>query len=249
KPLLERRLKAGPWHEKEWSQKIIVSLVFAAFLAFIVLPILDYRYSLSRVPAWISLVGNAIIIFSFLAIFWVIKTNSWAASNIRVEADQKVIDTGPYAHVRHPMYAGAIWLFVGIPLALGSWWSVALLIPFFPVLLWRLLDEEKILVRDLPGYTEYMQKVKYRLIPHVWVTIGPRGAYRVLGSEGTRNRCKPAISVAKGVSNVTTIAAHKIKGSPVAYMCRTAVGLPPPSPMDDHRVSVRRERMVQREHG
>ena len=168
KPLLERRLKAGPWHEKEWSQKIIVSLVFVAFLAFIVLPILDYRYSLSRVPAWISLVGNAIIIFSFLALFWVIKTNSWAASNIRVEADQKVIDTGPYAHVRHPMYAGALWLFVGIPLALGSWWSVALLIPFFPVLLWRLLDEEKILVRDLPGYTEYIHKVKYRLIPHVW---------------------------------------------------------------------------------
>ena len=66
------------------------------------------------------------------------------------------------------MYAGAIWLFVGIPLALGSWWSVALLIPFFPVLLWRLLDEEKILVRDLPGYTEYMQKVQYRLIPQVW---------------------------------------------------------------------------------
>jgi protein-S-isoprenylcysteine O-methyltransferase Ste14 len=168
KPLLERRLKAGPWHEKEWSQKIIVSLVFVAFLAFIVLPILDYRYSLSRVPAWISLGGNAIILVSFLALFWVMKTNSWAASNIRVEADQQVIDTGPYAHVRHPMYAGAIWLFVGIPLALGSWWSVALLIPFFPVLVWRLLDEEKILVRDLPGYTAYMQNVKYRLIPHVW---------------------------------------------------------------------------------
>jgi protein-S-isoprenylcysteine O-methyltransferase Ste14 len=168
KPLLERRLRAGPWHEEERSQKVIVSLVMVAFFAFIILPILDYRYSLSRVPAWVSFVGNAIILSSYLAIFWVIKVNSWAASNIRVEADQRVIDTGPYAYVRHPMYAGAIWLFVGIPLALGSWWSVALLIPFLPVLLWRLLDEERILARDLSGYTEYMRRVKYRLIPFVW---------------------------------------------------------------------------------
>lgn len=168
KPLLERRMNAGPWHEKEWSQKIIVSLVIVAFFAFIILPILDYRYGLSPVSAWVSIVGNTIIIFSFLAIFWVIKTNSWAASNVRVEAGQKVIDTGPYAYVRHPMYAGAIWLFVGIPLALGSWWSVALLIPFLPVLFWRLLDEEKILARDLPGYAGYMRRMKYRLVPYVW---------------------------------------------------------------------------------
>jgi protein-S-isoprenylcysteine O-methyltransferase Ste14 len=168
KPLLERRLKAGPWHERERSQKIVVSLILVAFFAFIVLPVLDHRYGLSPVPAWVSIVGNAIIVFSFLAIFWVIKTNSWAASNIRVEADQQVIDTGPYAYLRHPMYAGAAWLFVGIPLALGSWWSVALLIPFSAVLLWRLLDEERILARDLPGYAEYMRRVRYRLIPYVW---------------------------------------------------------------------------------
>ncbi|MGH7618355.1 MAG: methyltransferase family protein [Gemmatimonadaceae bacterium] len=168
KPLLERRMNAGPWHEQERSQKIIVSLVFVAFFAFLVLPVLDYRFGLSRVPPWVSVVGNAIIVCSFLAIFWVVTTNSWAASNIRVEADQRVVDTGPYAYVRHPMYAAAIWLFVGIPLALGSWWTVVLVIPFLPVLLWRLLDEERILARDLPGYTEYTQRVKYRLVPHVW---------------------------------------------------------------------------------
>lgn len=167
-PLLERRLKAGPWHEQERSQKVIVSLVLVAFFAFIILPILDYRYGLTRVQAWVSLVGNAIVVASFLAIFWVIRVNSWAASNIRVEADQKVIDTGPYTYVRHPMYAAAIWLFVGIPLALGSWGSLVLLIPFIPVLLWRLLDEERILVRDLPGYAEYMTRVRHRLIPRVW---------------------------------------------------------------------------------
>ena len=168
KPLLERRMKAGPWHEQERSQKIIVSLVFVAFLASIALPVLDHRFSLSRVPAWVSVVGNAIIVFSFLAIFWVVKTNSWAASNIRVEAEQKVIDTGPYAYIRHPMYAAAIWLFVGMPLALGSWWSIALLVALLRVLLWRLLDEERILARDLPGYTDYMRRVKCRLVPLVW---------------------------------------------------------------------------------
>src|SRR5262245_56399510 len=103
-PLLERRLKAGPWHEQQRSQQIIVSLVFVAFFAFIILPILDYRYGLSPVPTWVSLVGDAIIIASFVGIFQVIRANSWAASNIRVEAGQTVIDTGPYAYVRHPMY-------------------------------------------------------------------------------------------------------------------------------------------------
>ena len=168
KPLLERRLKAGPWHERERSQQVIVSLVFIAFFAFLILPILYYRKGLSRVPAWVSVVGDAIIVLSFLAIFRVVKVNSWAASNVRVEAGQQVIDTGPYAHVRHPMYAAAVWLFVGIPLALGSWWTTALLVPFVPVLLWRLLDEEKLLARELPGYTEYTKRVRYRLIPRVW---------------------------------------------------------------------------------
>jgi len=168
KPLLERRMRAGPWHERERSQQVIVSLVFIAFFAFLILPILDYRRGLSRVPAWVSLVGDAIIVLSFVAIFRVVKVNSWAASNVRVEAGQQVIDTGPYAYVRHPMYAAAIWLFVGIPLALGSWWTLALLVSFVPVLVWRLLDEEKLLSRELPGYTEYMKRVRYRLIPHVW---------------------------------------------------------------------------------
>src|SRR5262249_15329880 len=151
RPLLERRLKAGPQHERERSQKVIVSLILLAFVLSIILPALDYRYAWSRVPPWVSILGDAGILLSFLFIFWVTGVNSFAASNIRVEEDQSVIDTGPYAYVRHPMYAGAIWLFAGMPLALGSWWSVGLVVPMMPVLLWRLLDEERILQRDLLG--------------------------------------------------------------------------------------------------
>ena len=116
RPLLERRLKAGPQHEREWSQKIIVSLVLLTFFAYIVLPALDYRYAWSPVAPWVSILGDGLILLSFLFIFWVTRVNSFAASNIRVERDQKVIHTRPYARVRHPMYAGAIWLFVGMPL-------------------------------------------------------------------------------------------------------------------------------------
>ena len=168
RPLLERRMKAGPQHEREWSQKIIVSLVLVAFFSLIVVSALDHRYGWSPVAPGVSILGGVVIVLSFLFISWVTRVNSFAASNIRVEKDQRVIDTGPYAYVRHPMYAGAIWLFVGMPLALGSWWSLFLILPFVPVLLWRLLDEERILQRDLPGYTEYMRRVRSRLIPFVW---------------------------------------------------------------------------------
>jgi protein-S-isoprenylcysteine O-methyltransferase Ste14 len=168
KPLLERRLAAGPQHEQERSQKIIVSLILIAFFALIVLPALDHRYNWSPAPPIVTIAGNVLILLSFLFIFWVVKVNSYAASNIRVEKGQRVIDIGPYAYVRHPMYAGAIWLFIAIPLALGAWWWTLLFIPCLPLLVWRLLDEEKVLRRDLPGYTEYTQRVRYRLIPYLW---------------------------------------------------------------------------------
>jgi protein-S-isoprenylcysteine O-methyltransferase Ste14 len=143
-------------------------LLLVAFCALLVLPGLDYRYARSPVTPWVSVLGDVVILLSFLFISWVTRVNSFAASIVRVEKDQRVIDTGPYAHVRHPMYAGAIWLFVGMPLALGSWWSLGLIVAVMPVLVWRLLDEERILRRDLPGYTEYMCRVRFRLLPFVW---------------------------------------------------------------------------------
>ena len=113
KPLLERRMKAGPFYEQERSQQIIVSLIIGAFFAFLVLPFSTTASAFRRAAVGLHLRRRDHHL-SFLGIFWVIKANSWAASNIRVEADQRVVDTGPYAHVRHPMYAAAIWLFVGI---------------------------------------------------------------------------------------------------------------------------------------
>lgn len=168
KPLLERRMKAGPWHEQEWSQKIIVSLVFIGFFSLIVVSTLDGRFGWSAMPASISLVGEALIVLSFLFIFWVVKVNSFAASTIQVVEDQRVISTGPYAYVRHPMYSGALLLLIGMPLALGSWWALILIAPFMPVLVWRILDEERFLSRNLTGYSEYTGTVRYRLIPHMW---------------------------------------------------------------------------------
>src|SRR5262245_2872765 len=160
KPLLARRLAAGPQHEKERSQKIIVSLIFIAFFVLIVLPGLEHRYGCVRVSLSVTIAGHLLILLSFVFIFWVIRVNIYAASNIRVEKGQTVIDTGPYAFVRHPMYAGAILLFIAIPLALGAWWWTLLIIPCFPILAWRLLDEEKILRRDLRGYTESTHRVR-----------------------------------------------------------------------------------------
>jgi protein-S-isoprenylcysteine O-methyltransferase Ste14 len=168
RPLLERRMKAGPHYEQEWPQKIIVSLILLTFFALIVLPALDHRFTWSPVAPLVSILGDAVMVLSFLFIFRVTQVNRFAAANVRVERDQRVIDTGPYAYVRHPMYAGAVWLFVGMPLALGSWRSLGLIVPFIPLLVWRLLDEERILRRDLPGYTEYMRTVRFRLIPLAW---------------------------------------------------------------------------------
>jgi protein-S-isoprenylcysteine O-methyltransferase Ste14 len=167
-PLLERRMNAGPWKEKEVSQKIIVSLIVLSFFAFIALAVLDHRFGLSPIPAWLSFTGEAIIALSFLFIFWVARVNSWAAANIAVAPGQKVVSSGPYAYVRHPMYAGTMGLFVGIPLALGSWWTITLITLFVPILLWRLLDEERVLRRDLHGYNEYTKEVKYRLLPGIF---------------------------------------------------------------------------------
>jgi protein-S-isoprenylcysteine O-methyltransferase Ste14 len=98
----------------------------------------------------------------------VIREHSFSSATIELAPEQKVISTGPYAWVRHPMYAGGLVMLLGMPLALGSWWGVLVFVAIIPVLIWRLLDEEKFLARNLPGYVEYQSRVRYRLLPLVW---------------------------------------------------------------------------------
>jgi protein-S-isoprenylcysteine O-methyltransferase Ste14 len=118
--LLKRRTEAGIKHEKEPAQKVIILFLFIAFIALVVLPPLDVRFSLSSVPWYISVFGDALIVASFYVFYLVSKVNTYAAANVRVEEGQKVISTGVYGLVRHPMYLGALFLVVGTPLALGS---------------------------------------------------------------------------------------------------------------------------------
>jgi protein-S-isoprenylcysteine O-methyltransferase Ste14 len=166
--LIERRMKSGPSAEQEPAQKLIIALLMAGFVLMIVVPALDYRWHWSAVPAWLAILADAGVVASFVVFFVVMKQNSYAAATVRVEADQPVISTGLYGIVRHPMYSGALILMVCMPLALGSSWSLLLLIPMLPLLAWRLLDEERVLVRDLSGYAQYCLQVRYRLVPGVW---------------------------------------------------------------------------------
>jgi protein-S-isoprenylcysteine O-methyltransferase Ste14 len=163
--LLERRLRSGPKAETRPSQKIIIALVMLGSIAFLVFPVLDHRFGWSPVPPYLSVVGNGLIVLGYLFIFFVVRENSFAAATIQVVEDQKVISTGPYALVRHPMYAGALLLIIGLPLALGSWYGLLGIFGFVPVLIWRLADEERFLARNLPGYAEYKSNVRWRLIP------------------------------------------------------------------------------------
>jgi protein-S-isoprenylcysteine O-methyltransferase Ste14 len=166
--LVARRMRAGPLAEQRPSQKIIMSITLLGFVLVLALPGLDYRWHWSSVPTWLVLAGNAGVALSFVIFFIVLKQNSYAASTIRVEPGQPVVSTGVYAVVRHPMYLGALLLLILTPLALGSFWTMLLIIPMFPVLLWRLLDEERFLKRNLPGYVEYCRTTRFRLIPRIW---------------------------------------------------------------------------------
>jgi protein-S-isoprenylcysteine O-methyltransferase Ste14 len=166
--LLRRRMRGGPTAEKETVQKIIISIVSLGFIALLIVPALDHRFAWSHMTTYTAPAGDALVALGWLAIFFVFRENTFSSATIELAPDQKVISTGPYARVRHPMYAGALIMLVGIPIALGSWWSVLIVVAILPALIWRLFDEEKFLARNLPGYVEYRNSVRYRLIPMVW---------------------------------------------------------------------------------
>jgi protein-S-isoprenylcysteine O-methyltransferase Ste14 len=167
--LLETRLRMGPTAEKTSAQQIITAVGFVVFVAGFVIMVLDHRFDWSpRVPAYLSIFGDALAVLGIVIYFFVVKENRYAASTIEVVEGQTVISTGPYSIVRHPMYAGAVLVFLGTPLALGSWWGLIFTPLFVGWFAWRLLDEERFLRANLKGYDGYMRTVRYRLVPYVW---------------------------------------------------------------------------------
>lgn len=166
--LLQRRMSGGPTAEKEAAQKIIMSILSAAFIACLVVPALDVRFGWSRVPGYLVVIGDVLVGLFFYVAYLALRENTFASSTIEVATDQRVISSGMYAFVRHPMYLGGLALFIGMPLALGSYWGLFAFLLALPALIWRLLDEERFLERNLHGYTEYCAKVRWRLIPGVF---------------------------------------------------------------------------------
>jgi protein-S-isoprenylcysteine O-methyltransferase Ste14 len=166
--LLARRMRGGPTAEKRPVQRLIMLLASAGFIGLAVVPALDRRFGWSQLPAALALAGDGLMVLGWVGIYLVFRENSFAAATIEVAPDQRVVSTGPYAVVRHPMYATALVMLLGIPIALGSWWGVLVMAAILPALLWRLLDEERFLAINLPGYRDYQARVRYRLVPLVW---------------------------------------------------------------------------------
>jgi len=165
--LLERRMRGGPTAEKETTQKIIMLFTSAGFIALLVVPALDYRYGWSAAPLAVVIIGDLFVAIGFYFIYLVYRENTFSSATIEVAENQKVISTGPYTVVRHPMYASALHL-LGTPLALGSYWGLLALAFVMPFLIWRLVEEEKFLAKKLPGYVEYQKQVRHHLVPYVW---------------------------------------------------------------------------------
>jgi protein-S-isoprenylcysteine O-methyltransferase Ste14 len=128
----------------------------------------DHRMGWSTVPVWVCLLGDVLIAAGLSIAMLVIVENSYAAATVTVETGQKVASGGLYRFVRHPMYVGNVIMMLGIPLALGSYWGLLFVVPGIAVLVFRILDEEKMLTEELAGYREYAQRVRYRLLPAVW---------------------------------------------------------------------------------
>ncbi len=163
--LIARRMRM---REPERAQRWIIALGGVVWCSGLVAPGLDHRFGWSHVPAWLALVADAIVLASYGGMAWVLDVNPWAARTIDVEPGQRVIRTGPYAIVRHPMYAAGLPMICLTPLALGSYWGIPPVLLSIPIFVMRILNEEAVLRARLPGYDEYCEAVPYRLIPGIW---------------------------------------------------------------------------------
>jgi protein-S-isoprenylcysteine O-methyltransferase Ste14 len=165
---LQARMRGGPTAETRMAQKVVIAGLYSSLAAMVVVSVLDHRFGWSRVPTAICLVGDVLVAVGVGVVAVVIIQNSYAAATVRVEAGQKVVSSGLYGLVRHPMYTGNVIMMVGIPLALGSYWGLLFVVPGVIVLASRINDEEKLLQKELDGYREYTQKVSYRMVPGMW---------------------------------------------------------------------------------
>jgi protein-S-isoprenylcysteine O-methyltransferase Ste14 len=166
--LLKRRMSGGPMAEKQPVQKFIMLCVSVGIIALLVVPALDQRFGWSAVPLAAIVAGDVLVAVGLGLVFLVYRENTFTSATIEVAENQKVVSTGPYAIVRHPMYASASLYLLGTPLALGSYWGFVPIAAMMPFLIWRLLDEERFLARNLPGYTDYQKRVRHRLVPFMW---------------------------------------------------------------------------------
>ncbi|MDO4477968.1 MAG: isoprenylcysteine carboxylmethyltransferase family protein [Lachnospiraceae bacterium] len=163
--LIERRMLPQETRPQQMIGQSIAGLLFCAI---IILPALDHRFTWSHVPFGLSFVGAGLILAGFVLVFLVFRENSFASRAVQLMKDQEVITTGPYALVRHPMYLGAVLVIVATPVALGSWWGLLLSAPLVGVIIFRIRDEEMMLLSGLPGYEAYCRRTRYRLIPFIW---------------------------------------------------------------------------------
>ena len=166
--LLARRVQAGPVAEKRRGQQVIQTVASLLFICLFVVSGLDFRLGCTHVPTAVVVVCNFLVALGFLVVSRVFRANRFTSGTIEVAPGQRVIEHGPYAHVRHPMYAGAGLLILSTPPALGSWAALPLSLGVLLVLIARILDEERFLSANLAGYRDYLLKVRYRLVPFVW---------------------------------------------------------------------------------
>lgn len=165
---LQRRMRGGPTAETRKTQKFVMGSSWLSLALMLTVSALDHRFGWTSVPTAICLAGDVLVAVGLSLMMLVVIQNSHAAATVRVEAGQKLISTGLYGMVRHPMYTGNVIMMVGIPLALGSYWGLVFVIPSVIVLVIRIRDEETLLSDELEGYAEYTQKVRYRLVPCMW---------------------------------------------------------------------------------
>jgi protein-S-isoprenylcysteine O-methyltransferase Ste14 len=166
--LLARRVAGGPVAEQKRAQQVIQSVASLAFVAVFVVGGLDHRFGWSHEPTALAVVGNALVALGLGGVACVFRANTFTSATIAVEREQALVSTGPYAIVRHPMYACAFVMILGVPFAIGSYVALPAIVPLYIAIIVRLLDEEHTLVRELAGYTDYRAKVRYRLVPFVW---------------------------------------------------------------------------------